>query len=512
MKPAKHPSEIARAALKLLATRKQLPTPVNYRECYCEIAQTPNLQWFPEDHLRHIALALTARSTAQQEQLNRLDGAIGRHSWQGVESALIEFVTLGVPSGSGAKSEDCCSAADGASNTARDYLTKLASMIERILPALVDDDEDLAKDIAALLQILRNPETDIQKISHDLDIFARRLSFAAEQQAEIKQALLSLLHLVIENISKLILEDKWLEGQVAALLDAVKPPLSLRRLDDVARRIRDVMHKQAAAKERSLEAQAEIRQMLGTFIERLSVMNESSAMFQGRMEDSVRQLEQIRTVEDLAPLLREVIGATRTMAEDTSRAREELSALQHKVLATEAELAKLHLELTNASAMARHDPLTDALNRKGLDEVMTREIAALQRKGTFLSVALLDIDNFKRLNDRLGHRMGDAALVHLVRVVRTCMRTSDSLARYGGEEFVIVMPDTPIETAVTVMTRVQRQLTKDFFLADNEKILITFSAGIAQLAPGESQDNALERADEAMYLAKRSGKNRVIVG
>lgn len=353
---------------------------------------------------------------------------------------------------------------------------------------------------------------DIQEVSNELNIFSRRLSFAAEEQAEIKQALLRLLHVIIENISKLMLEDTWLEGQIAALLDAVNPPLSLRRLDDVERRIRDVMYKQAAAKERSLEAQAEIRQMLGTFIERLSAMNESSTTFQGRMEDSARRLEQVKTLEDLAPLLKEVIGATRAMAEDTARTREELGSLQQHVLATEAEIAKLHLDLNNASAMARHDPLTNTLNRKGLDEVMVREIADMQRKGTSLSLALLDVDNFKKLNDQLGHTMGDAALVHLVRVVRECMRPSDSLARYGGEEFVILMPDTPLEEAITAMTRLQRELTKNFFLAGNEKILITFSAGVAQLATDESQEDALKRADEAMYMAKRSGKNRVVAG
>ena len=512
MKPVKHPSEIAREALKLLAARKLAPTPPNYQECYYEIAQTPNLQRFPEDHLRQIALALTAQNRAQQEQLDQLDVAIRRRSWQGVKDPLTEFVKQAAASGSNGKALDLRAVPEVASISAREFLPKLASLIESVRPALAGDDEGFAEQIAGLLQTLRNPRADIREVSNELNIFSRRLSFAAEEQVEIKQALLRLLHVIIENISKLMLEDTWLEGQIAALLDAVNPPLSLRRLDDVERRIRDVMYKQAAAKERSLEAQAEIRQMLGTFIERLSAMNESSTTFQGRMEDSARQLEQVKTLEDLVPLLKEVIGATRAMAEDTARTREELGSLQQHVLATEAEIAKLHLDLNNASAMARHDPLTNTLNRKGLDEVMVREIADMQRKGTSLSLALLDVDNFKKLNDQLGHTMGDAALVHLVRVVRECMRPSDSLARYGGEEFVILMPDTPLEEAITAMTRLQRELTKNFFLAGNEKVLITFSAGVAQLATDESQEGALKRADEAMYLAKRSGKNRVVAG
>ena len=174
-----------------------------------------------------------------------------------------------------------------------------------------------------------------------------------------------------------------------------------------------------------------------------------------------------------------------------------------------AELVQLHQELDNASALARHDPLTDALNRKGLDEALVREIATMRRKDTPLSVCLLDIDNFKKLNDQHGHEAGDRALIHLANVARRSMRPSDTLARYGGEEFVILMPDTVLEQGIEAMTRLQRELTKTLYLTGSERILITFSAGVAQLSAEESGADAIRRADKAMYLAKRAGKNRV---
>lgn len=512
MKPIKHPSEIAREALKLLSARKLSPTPANYQECYYEIAEKPHMQGFPEDQLRQIALALKARNVAQQEELDKLDLAIGKHSWKGVGLALQAYVQQGMgsePTESGVVSSPV---AEEASASVRECFSRIAGLIDSMRPALADEDTGFAAQMGGVLHTLRDPMADIQAVRDEFDLFRRRLAFAAEEQGEIKHALLKLLHVIIENISKLIMEDSWLEGQVAALIEAVSPPLSLRRLDDVERRIRDVMYKQAAAKERAIEAQAEIREMLGTFIERLTAMNDSSTTFHGRLEESARKLEQVKTLEEMAPLLNEVLQATRAMAEDTDTTREELGSLREKVLATESEIARLHLELNNASAMARHDPLTNTLNRKGLDEVMLREISAMQRKGTSLSLALLDVDDFKKLNDRLGHTVGDAALVHLVRVVRECMRPSDSLARFGGEEFVILMPDTPLDEAMTAMSRLQRELTRNFFLANNEKVLITFSAGVAQLATGESQDDAYKRADAAMYLAKRAGKNRVLAG
>jgi diguanylate cyclase len=162
------------------------------------------------------------------------------------------------------------------------------------------------------------------------------------------------------------------------------------------------------------------------------------------------------------------------------------------------------------SAEARHDPLTGALNRKGLDEALERELSTVRRKETPLCMALLDIDNFKKLNDTLGHAKGDEALNHLASVARECMRPQDTLARFGGEEFVILLPDTPLDRGIDAMTRLQRELTKRFFMAGAEKVLITFSAGVAQLAQGEAANDAIRRADQAMYLAKRAGKNRVL--
>jgi diguanylate cyclase len=310
----------------------------------------------------------------------------------------------------------------------------------------------------------------------------------------------------------LSLDDSWLKGQVDGLLAAVEPPLTLRHLDEMERRLRDVMAKQGEAKHRSVEAQEELRLMLSAFIERLSAMSESSSTFQGRIEGCAQKIEQVKNVEDLAPLLKDVLSATRVMTEETSGAREQLKSLQERVMATEAELVQLHIELDNASALARHDSLTDTLNRKGLDEALTREIAGVRRKDSLLSICLLDIDNFKKLNDRLGHDVGDNALIHLANVARSCMRPTDTLARYGGEEFVILMPDTPLDSGIEAMVRLQRELTKAFFLSGKERVLITFSAGVAQLTADETGADAIKRADQAMYLAKRAGKNRVLSG
>jgi len=125
---------------------------------------------------------------------------------------------------------------------------------------------------------------------------------------------------------------------------------------------------------------------------------------------------------------------------------------------------------------------------------------------------LLDIDNFKKLNDSLGHDAGDAALIHLATVIRETMRPQDTIARYGGEEFIILLPDTSIEDAQTAIVRLQRELTRRIFLHNNDRQLITFSAGVTDFRAEDTQLSVTKRADEAMYAAKQAGKNRVLVG
>jgi diguanylate cyclase len=141
---------------------------------------------------------------------------------------------------------------------------------------------------------------------------------------------------------------------------------------------------------------------------------------------------------------------------------------------------------------------------------MEREIARSERKNLPLCVAVLDLDNFKRLNDTYGHQAGDEALVHLARVIKKTLRPTDIVARYGGEEFVCVFSETDLVPAVEVMKRLQRELTKRFFLHNNERLLITFSAGVARRDREESQESLIARADKAMYQAKLQGKNRVV--
>ncbi len=512
------PFEIARDALKQITARKMQPTPANYQAIYNEIAGTANDPPFPMERLRDIARVLPAKTPGQLKQRALFESAIGQLSWSGVKNALVAYggftpaVTLhgaGAPLAAGATAP---AAALSAPALTAEFLGQIARMIEFMLPAMGDEDERFGEQAQTLLAAMRRPaaETDVGGVKIMLANFSHRVSFAAEEQLEVKSTLLRLLQLIIQNIGALCLDDRWLKGQTDALMAAAMPPLTLRRLDDVERRLKDVILKQSEAKGRLLDAQTEMRQMLAMFVERLSHMTESTSAYHGKLEETARLIEQAQSFAEITPVLKDIVGTTRTMASDSLSARDQLRDMQERVDASEVELAKLHQQLDRISAQARHDPLTGALNRKGLDEAMEREVSNVRRKGLPLCMGMLDIDNFKLLNDRLGHASGDSALTHLANVAREVMRPQDSLARYGGEEFVLLLPDTALDQGIEAMTRLQRELTKRFFMAGTEKVLITFSAGVAQLGEEENGAEAIRRADQAMYLAKRDGKNRVL--
>ena len=519
--------EIAREALQQLTARKLPPTPENYQKIFHEVAGTVRRVPFPMEELELLAKGLPAKTPGQVRQVGLLESAIKRLSWEGVRTALFTYGTYvpsteaaangtsnsnfgGLTSLATAPSAPAKVANEGAPALTNDFLEQIARLIEYARPALGEDDVRFNQQTQELLKSIRQPDADVTKVKSLLGNFGHRLSFAAEDQAEIKSTLLHLLHLIIENIGELSVDDRWLKGQIDALMVASTPPLTLRRLDDVERRLKDVIFKQTEAKGRALEAQEEMRLMLATFIQRLSQMAESSASFQGKMEDSARLIEQAKSIIDLTPVMKDVIGATRTMASDSMMIRDELRGMKEKAQAADDQIAKLHAELDRVSVQARHDSLTGVLNRKGLDEALAREVSNVRRKDTPLCIAMLDIDNFKAINDSKGHTVGDAALRHLAEVARECMRPQDTLARYGGEEFIILLPDTVLDKSVEAMTRLQRELTKRLFLTGNDKLLITFSAGVAQLAPDDDGSDAIKRADQGMYLAKRAGKNRVL--
>jgi len=336
------------------------------------------------------------------------------------------------------------------------------------------------------------------------------IELRAEDQNDLLDSLKRLLGLLVNNIGELVEDDQWVSGQLAIVTDVINHPLTLERIRQAERSFKEVIYKQSMLKHGLREAKNTFKRLISVFVERLSEMSTSAIGYHERIEGYAGRLERAEELSDLQGIVADLVSDTRSLQVDMMRHRDEMVEARKQAEQAEQRVRQLEAELEHVSEQVREDQLTGTLNRRGLDDAMQREIARAQRKHTPLCVAILDLDNFKKLNDTYGHQAGDDALVHLTNVVKKTLRPTDIVARFGGEEFVIVFAETDVKQAVDVMRRLQRELTKRFFLHDNERLLITFSAGVAALRPDESQDAILARADKAMYQAKLQGKNRVV--
>ena len=179
-----------------------------------------------------------------------------------------------------------------------------------------------------------------------------------------------------------------------------------------------------------------------------------------------------------------------------------------EILAAELRIAELEKALAETREAAFTDPLTGALNRRGFDKAFQREQARSRRNGSNIALVHIDLDDFKQLNDTLGHHAGDKALVHLVSSLHKTMRPSDVLCRFGGEEFVLMLPDAALEDAAAAVSRFLDEFSAQAVPGTDRKM--TFSAGVVVQRGEETLEEAIQRADAATYVAKRTGKNRII--
>ena len=157
------------------------------------------------------------------------------------------------------------------------------------------------------------------------------------------------------------------------------------------------------------------------------------------------------------------------------------------------------------------DPLTRCLSRRSFHRTLSLALEHLKQPGSRLVCAMVDLDHFKKINDLYGHKAGDAVLTHAVAVIQESLCSIDVLARYGGEEFVLLLPGRPLDSAIVLVDRMRRALVEQPCIYNGVSIAITASFGMAECLPRQSGDDVIRRADAAMYVAKRLGRNRVEV-
>lgn len=189
------------------------------------------------------------------------------------------------------------------------------------------------------------------------------------------------------------------------------------------------------------------------------------------------------------------------------------SNLQSRMKISSAELQQLHRELEKSQQEAHTDSLTGLINRRGLEKRFELERIRAKQNNIPFSIILLDIDHFKKVNDTYGHLVGDSLLRGISNILKKQLRRNDIAARYGGEEFLILLPESDLVGAGAVAGKIQKGLsTKEWKLKGSGESMgsITVSMGISIYAMNESGDAMIKRADDALYVAKTSGRNQIV--
>ena len=505
-----NPTEVARETLRRLAMRRISPTPDNYQKLFDEIVGGPSTPADPNTPSATTALVglvmdLNLQYPELAEPLETLDQAIRKGDWTQCRKQLGQITRRLKQQAEGGvdartQSEDLALLRDLLAKTLEfGVVTQLSHN-----PKLAEKAQQLALAVreAHSASALSKAASGLKSIWLSIEI---QSSDSYDQQETLKRILL----LLVENIGELLDDDTWLRGQLDMVQDVIAGPLLIRSLQEAEQRLKEVIYKQGLVKHGLREATATLKATMTHFVSRMSDVVAANDEYQDKIASHIEQISNTEDVLELNRILETLLDETRTAQADTRRAYDKLVLERDTAQQAEGRIKQLETQLAEMSTLIREDPLTHSLNRRGLDDEFAREASRADRQKAQLCIAVLDIDNFKALNDKLGHQTGDEALIHLVTVAKEELRLTDQIARLGGEEFLIMMPSTSLDAAATIITRLQRNLTKKYFLDNNEKVLITFSAGIAERALGESQESLIKRADSAMYEAKQTGKNRV---
>ncbi len=564
--PAPTPAQLAKGALRRLSESRQEPTPDRYRQAYhaeCAAMGVPPPADAPAspavDDGPQWATLITKitrgleRSHRQwtaarkKESLQRvLDGSkqsgarllqrVGQlvQSWDSdaadtpvetEDGAVVAAASTDLPGAAQALST--IPVADGATapqppagaDASTDHhwaLRTVAKTLSSALPASDPQATEAQKVLdRSVQQVLDSPLLDGEQsapLKQSLTEACDQARRVVEHRLHLSEQLTGLCRALTDSLVDLAEDESWVLGQCTAMRAELDEGLSSRGTRRMHQLLEETRLRQRELRQERESARQALKDLIHQMLGEMASLGHATGRFQDKLVTYADTIGHADSLESLTGVVREMVAESRTVHGAVTQAQERLQTEHARATELTEKVQRLEDEIRKLSDEVSTDPLTQIANRRGLMRAFEAEKAHAERQSATLAIGLLDVDNFKKLNDTLGHQTGDEALKFLARRVTEGLRPGDVVARYGGEEFVVILPATPVEEAQAVVTRLQRQLSAELFTHDQSQVFITFSAGVTQYRENEAIEQTLDRADMALYEAKRTGKNRTCIG
>ncbi len=529
----------AKGALRRLALDKLEPTPENYARAWRQEAGEPpspnppadegpaiaslierivaglersSRGWTParkKDSLKRVLAGSRSDAKRLQQRLGQLVS-----SWDAEPNEAESTAAGDNPSPLPEPTATSAAPLDSQSNAERDWVNAIGTLgatVQQALPPQADAPHPIAARLAAGVARIAREGVSPAAID-ELEAACRLAAPVLTHRHHLVEQLTALCAELTASLTALAENDSWARGQCEAMQLRIEEGLTSRGIRAVSELLRDTRVRQGRLRDEREQAREALKGLINQMLGELGELGSQTGQFHDSVGRYADVIEKADSLESLAGAVREMVEESRSVHALVQQTQARLRAEHGKAQGLTQRVSELESEMQRLSNEVSTDQLTQIANRRGLLQAFEVERARLEREPSSLAVGLLDIDNFKRLNDDLGHGAGDEALKSLAARVSSTLRPTDHVARYGGEEFVVLLPATPADEAQQILTRLQRSLTGGLFMHEQEQVFVTFSAGVTAYRPGERIEDALERADQALYDAKRTGKNRTCLG
>jgi len=311
-----------------------------------------------------------------------------------------------------------------------------------------------------------------------------------------------LLVVCLDGICQMIPEREVFYSTLKNLGDVVRKATRPKPLAGMGKDIEDFFKRQIMEIRFRETKNDTVKQIVLDLTETIQQIASTTGDFDQKMEVSLEEIQAAATIPDILALKDGII-------KEIVKVRVNSQSLKSVVSAYKKTTQSLSSKLEETEAKALVDSLTNVLNRSAYNMKITQMMREFSNSKNFFCLLVLDIDHFKKFNDTYGHKAGDRVLRSVAASVQDSLRASDLVFRYGGEEFVVLLNGTREENAFKLADKIRQGVEKEYFVDKEQKLKVTISLGVACVREGETEIELFERADKAMYVAKRKGRNKV---